>query len=47
MHTLYVDLKGPMPEDTGYLLAAVEGLTKDTRLRYLPAGTAKGSHRGA
>ena len=41
MHTVYVDLKGPMPEGTGYLLGAVEGLTKDTRLRFLPQGTAK------
>ena len=41
MHTIYVDLKGPMPEDTGYLLGAVEGLSKDTKLRYLPKANAK------
>ena len=27
-HTWYVDYKGPFPEDTGYLLAVVEGLSK-------------------
>ena len=40
-HTWYCDLKGPMPEGTGYLLAVVEGLCKEIRLRYIPAGTAE------
>ena len=40
-HTWYCDMKGPMPEGTGYLLAVVEGLCKEIRLRYLPAGTAE------
>ena len=35
-HTWYVDFKGPMPEDTGYLLAVVEGLSKVVKLRYVP-----------
>lgn len=38
-HTWYVDLKGPMP-DGSYLMAAVEGLVKDVRLRYLPKANA-------
>lgn len=36
MHTCYVDTKGPFPDGSGYLMAVVEGLSKDTRLRYLP-----------
>ena len=41
MHTVYVDTKGPFPESSGYLMAVVEGLSKDTRLRYLPDISAK------
>ena len=40
LHTWYVDIK-EMPGDTGAILGAVEGLTKLTRLRYIPDGTAK------
>jgi len=40
-HTWYVDLKGPMPHGTGYLLAVVEPLTRFHKLRYLPSCTAK------
>ena len=48
MHTVYVDLKGPMPEGTGYLLGAVEGLTRRTPdyatcLRALPRKLSKNS----
>ena len=40
-HTVYVDIKGIMPHDTGYLLAAVEAITRTIRLRYLPKANAK------
>lgn len=40
-HTWYVDLKGPMPHGTGYIMAVVEALTRFVKLRYLPAGTAQ------
>ena len=40
-HTWYIDLKGPMPWGTGYLMAVVEATTRFTKLRYLPANTAK------
>ena len=40
-HTWYVDLKGPMPYGTGYILAVIEAVTRFVKLRYLPAGTAK------
>jgi len=34
-HTWYVDLKGPMPGGTGYLMAVVESVTRLCKLRYL------------
>ena len=40
-HTWYVDLKGPMPYGTGYLMAVIEAVTRKVKLRYLPRGTAK------
>ncbi len=40
-HTWYVDVKGPMPRDTGYLLVIVEGLTRFTHLEYMNRVTAK------
>ena len=40
-HTWYVDLKGPFPGGSGYLLAAVESITRFTKLRYVPVNTAK------
>jgi len=40
-HTAYADLKGPLPNDTGYILAVVEGISKCVRLRYLPAANTK------
>ena len=39
-HTIYVDLSGPKPHETGYLLAAVEGLSRRVALRYIPTATA-------
>ena len=39
-HTWYVDLKGPLPGGSGYLMGVVEPLTRLIRLRYLPRGTA-------
>jgi hypothetical protein len=39
-HTWYVDLKGPMPHGTGYLMAVVESVTRFVKLRYLRNGTA-------
>ena len=38
-HTWYVDLKGPLPHGTGYILSCVEAVTRYTRLRYLPVAT--------
>jgi hypothetical protein len=40
-HTVYIDLKGPMPYGTGYILVFVEAITRWVRLRYLPNNTAK------
>lgn len=34
-HTWYVDLKGPLPHHTGYILVVVEAFTRFVRLRYL------------
>lgn len=39
--TWYVDLKGVMPHDTGYILMAVEAYSRVVKLRYLPNNTAK------
>jgi hypothetical protein len=39
-HTWYVDAKGPLPFDTGYILVIVEAITRCTLLRYLPKLTA-------
>ena len=39
-HTVYTDLSGPKPHETGYLLAAVEALSRRVALRYLPSATA-------
>ena len=40
-HTWYVDLKGPMPHGTGYLMVAIEAVTWFVKLRYLRVSTAK------
>jgi hypothetical protein len=40
-HTWYVDLKGPMPYETGYIMIVVEAISRYVRLRYLPSATAK------
>ena len=34
-HTWYVDMKGPMPHGTGYLMAVVESITRMVKLRYV------------
>jgi hypothetical protein len=39
-HTWYVDLKGPMPHGTGYIMAVVESITRMVKLRYLPKANA-------
>jgi len=39
-HTWYVDLKGPMPGGTGYLMAVVESVTRLCKLRYLRTNNA-------
>jgi Integrase zinc binding domain len=40
-HTVYVDLKGPMPYDTGYILVFVDAVSRRVKLRYVPRATAK------
>jgi len=40
-HTWYVDIKGPMPEDTGYLMLVVEAFSRVCKLRYLPRANTK------
>jgi hypothetical protein len=40
-HTWYIDLKGPLPHDTGYILVVVEALSRMVKLRYAPACTVK------
>ena len=40
-HTWYVDIKGPMPYGTGYIMVVVEALSRVCKLRYLPRITAK------
>lgn len=40
-HTLYIDIKGRMPYDTGYILGVTDALSRNIWLRYLPKGTAK------
>ena len=35
-HTWFVDIKGPMPENTGYLMLVVEAFSRVCKLRYLP-----------
>jgi hypothetical protein len=40
-HTWYLDLKGPMPLGTGYIMAIVEGVSRYTKLRYCINNTAK------
>ena len=39
--TWYLDLKGPMPHGTGYLLAVVDAFSRFTRLRYLRGSDGK------
>ena len=40
-NTWYVDIKGPMPEDTGYLMLVVEAFSRVCKLRYLPRANTK------
>jgi hypothetical protein len=40
-HTWYVDLKGPMPHGTGYIMVAVEPITRMVKVRFVPAATGK------
>jgi hypothetical protein len=39
-HTWYADLKGPLPHDTGYILAIRESISRVVKLRYLPKANA-------
>jgi hypothetical protein len=40
-HTWYADFKGPMPDDTGYILLVVEALSRAVKIRFANACTAK------
>ena len=40
-HTWYVDVKGPLPFDTGSILVIVEALSRYVRLRYINTSSAK------